>query len=125
MSIKSEVILEKDYLCLYCTGHSTVEEVKKVFVKVVDVALEHKKSRVLVDANKVTGTFSIFERYEVSELLAREVIQRAIGKKLKIAICGQEPLIDPQRLGETVAKNRGVNLKVTTDLNEAKRWLLQ
>lgn len=125
MSITIELQIENDYVNLHCTGHCSLAALKEVFTHAVDAALEHKKSKVLVEGNEVTGHLSTLERYKIAEFLAQEINQRARGKIRKLAVCAQEPLLDPQRFGETVAMNRGVNAKATTDLNEATRWLLQ
>jgi hypothetical protein len=42
---------------------------------------------------------------------------------LRLAVLGSEEIIDPQRFGESVARNRGMESKVTTDPAEAAAWL--
>ena len=42
-----------------------------------------------------------------------------------IAVVGNEPLMDPKRLGELVALNRGGRGKGFTDYDEAINWLEQ
>jgi hypothetical protein len=44
---------------------------------------------------------------------------------IKLAMVGMEGLIDPGRLGELVAQNQGVNGRVFTDLDEARKWLVE
>jgi hypothetical protein len=39
------------------------------------------------------------------------------------AIVGMEPLIEPERLGEIVARNRGMNVRAFTDYEAARTWL--
>jgi SpoIIAA-like len=125
MSLKVEVLEEDEYVCLRCSGSLTIDELKKLYSQAIDAALEHKRSDILIDGREVTGDLSTFERYESSEFLAKEIRQRALGKIRKIAVCAKEPPVDPKRFGETIAVNRGINAKVTTDLNEAIAWLLQ
>ena len=43
--------------------------------------------------------------------------------KLKFAYVIHEPLRDPERLGENVAVNRGMDVKTFEDRNEAVEWL--
>ena len=42
---------------------------------------------------------------------------------LQIAVYGHQPFVDPGRFGETVALNRGANVKVSERLDEARAWL--
>jgi hypothetical protein len=42
---------------------------------------------------------------------------------LTASFYGIEPIIDPERFGELVARNLGLNLKVTTDKKEAFQFL--
>jgi len=125
MSIKCVVVLEDGYVCLQCTGYCTLEAVKDLYSSAVNAALEHGSSHVLIDAIEVKGDLTLLERYESSEYLAREILRRAPGKIKKIAVCSMEPPLDPQRFGEIVAKNRGINAKATTDMDEAVAWLDQ
>jgi hypothetical protein len=55
--------------------------------------------------------------------LAEQIVGRAFGKIGRFAVVGQEPLIDEERFGETVAVNRGINAKAATSLDEAISWL--
>jgi hypothetical protein len=43
---------------------------------------------------------------------------------VRLAVLGNEPIIDPNRFGEIVATNRGANVKVFTDDPMALEWLL-
>jgi hypothetical protein len=123
MSVEIDVIVENEYVCLRCTGVCSLADVKKLYSKAVDAAMEHKRPRVLIDVDGITGDLRAMERYESSVFLARDILQRALGKITKIAVCGKEPPLDPQRFGETVAKNRGVNAKAFTNCDEAIEWI--
>ena len=55
-----------------------------------------------------------------------QVIQHAEVTRdiaLKTAILAREDQVLPDRFAETVAVNRGINLRIFTDIAEAKRWL--
>ena len=43
--------------------------------------------------------------------------------RLKFAYIIHQPLRDPDRFGETVAVNRGMNVKTFEDTNAAMQWL--
>jgi hypothetical protein len=125
MCIEIDIVLESEYVCLRCTGPCSLAEVKKICSQAVDVVLEHEMPKVLVDANGVTGNLSTMDRFKSAEYLADDIIQRALGKLTKIAFVAKVPPLDPERFGETVARNRGVNAKATTDIDEAIMWLGQ
>ena len=46
------------------------------------------------------------------------------GKLRKIAVMGRPDLLDRQRFGELVARNRGINIRVFTKPDDATGWLL-
>lgn len=121
--VKIETKIKNDYLKLRLTGNFSLLEAKRVFKYSVDTALEHNKSKIIIDILEIEGIISTTERFEMSEFLAKYLLQNAFGKVQKIAFVGKEPIIDKNRFGETVAINRGVNEKVFTDLSDAIKWL--
>lgn len=81
---------------------------------------------VLIDLRELRGVPATMDRYKVSMLYAEHARKMALaqpGRHLRLAAVGHEPLIDPQRFGEDVAVNRGVNLRVFTDFGAARAWL--
>ncbi|HEV8398412.1 MAG TPA: hypothetical protein VGQ18_01115 [Gemmatimonadales bacterium] len=72
----------------------------------------------LLDLREVTGArMSDMDRYDLGVLAARD----SVGAP--IAMVGPETLVDPRRFGEVVARNRGLNVRVFTDMDEATAWL--
>lgn len=72
----------------------------------------------LVDLREVTSVrMSDMDRYDVGVLAARE----SVGAP--IAMVASEEFVDPRRFGEVVARNRGLNVRVFTDMDEATTWL--
>ena len=66
------------------------------------------------------------ERWDYGVYMARLHLDHVIGEgqsPLQFAYVGRYPLLDPKRLGETVAINRGLTVKVTEDFHEAMSWL--
>lgn len=73
---------------------------------------------VLVDARELTGgPLSDMDRYDLGVLVARELVSTPA------ALVGSLPFVDRRRFGESVARNRGANVRVFTDLDEAVAWL--
>jgi hypothetical protein len=65
------------------------------------------------------------DRYALAEFLAQEVVSYIIAGKIlqRLAILGREPLVDPNRFGELVARNRGVQTKTVEQMEDAEKWL--
>ena len=123
MSVKCEIFVKPVYVCVRCTGTCTsLSDLTQVFLTAINVAQEHQRFKVLIDANGVKGQLSTLDRYEGASFLSEQNISRLVRIRA-VAIAGPEPLIDPDRFGETVARNRGVNGRVFTDLDEAIMWL--
>lgn len=66
------------------------------------------------------------ERYGVASRNAKLFTKRFgtdESSGVRFAFVGNEPFIEPERFAATVAVNRGVQMKATTDLQEALDWL--
>ena len=65
-----------------------------------------------------TGTYTLESSLQVYtrafEIAARED---------RVALVSNEPMIHPQRFGEVIAKSRGAQARVFTDLDEAMAWI--
>jgi len=73
---------------------------------------------ILIDVRELTGPRPDgMELYDLGVLASRDIIG------MPIAFVGSEAFVDPRRFGEAVARNRGLNLRVFTDMNEALVWL--
>jgi len=93
--------------------------------EVVAESTERGASKVLVDCLLIAGGPSMFDRYALAEFLAQEVVGCIIAGKIipRLAIVGREPLVDPNRFGELVARNRGVQTKTVEEMEDAVNWL--
>ena len=82
-------------------------------------------NKVLCDAKNVYGSISPTARLSFSLFLAKENIGRLItrNKVVKVAFLAKPELIDPGRIGATILRNRGMNVLVTSDRQEAVKWL--
>ena len=110
------------FVRLACRGVYTRDALLSVFLQGIDGAASRNRRAVLVDIRGVEGTPpGIFERYELGVGAART--QREKTPLIIIAVVGDEPMIDPKRLGEIVFLNRGGIGKVFTEVDEAIAWL--
>ena len=96
-----------------------------MYTDALESLLDNKFSKLFFNAYKVEGKVSTIDRYYFGEFAAFESLEYMRKGLLKIAVSvyGREPIIDPERFGEIVARNRGLNLKVTTNKNEALQFL--
>ena len=126
MSISLQVEPSDGYLSVRVTGTFELEAAEAETLRVLQASVEHKLASVLLDIRLLLGAPTILERYEYAEFLVREVrasVVRHGGPTPRLAYLGLPPLIDPERFGVLVARNRGLPVLVTEDLDEALGWL--
>ena len=123
MSIKFNAESKVSYLLVSCEGTYEKLSVMDAYRGILRTAADLNLSKILVDFRKVKGDMSVLDRFTTSEFAAGLCLEYITTIRFKIAMVGEEPPIDPKRFGETVARNRGVNVFVTTKLAEAHSWL--
>ena len=122
-----ECRLDKGLLQAIATGEFSLEEAKRTFLELLEVVKETRAANVLFDGRELVGNPIIVERFYYGEFAAN-LVQELIdngwkGKQPQFAYVLHEPLLDPLRLGETVAVNRGMNVRAFTNHKEAIQWL--
>jgi hypothetical protein len=123
VSFDVETIEGNNFMTLIASGNYSLAKAIDLCKLSIDTCLLYNKKKILVDINRVTGNVLFFDRFQFAEALAQYKAEHGLSKVSKIALVGKEPLIDKNRFGETVAVNRGVNIKVFTDLNAALTWI--
>ena len=116
---------EDGFLHCRASGVYSFEDGCWMIHEVVAESTERGVAKVLVDCLLIAGSPSMFDRYAMAEFLAQEVVGYIIAGKIipRLAILGREPLVDPNRLGELVATNRGVQTKTVEQMEDAVKWL--
>ena len=79
---------------------------------------EQTSSKALLDCRNMTGEIQIFSSFTVAEYGVKMA-----GIISKTALIGREDQMLHSNFVENVAINRGVNLKIFTDADEAIDWL--
>lgn len=121
MQIK-EIVEREGYAYCHCIGNYDIEDFLEICDEGIRFSILKNKKSLLVNALEVTGgPLSALQRFELGEKAA--IAQRNHPMMVKVAIVGTEPLIDPKRFGETVARNRGAVGRAFTDISEAIGWL--
>jgi hypothetical protein len=126
MTLTIDIESRKDHLFATLSGAFSLRSAQEAYDRAIKAALPLGLSRVLFDASAVTGKPTQDERYALGLFIATE--QRRLASQspscdVQVAIYGCQPLVDPNRFGETVALNRGAKVKVSERLDEALAWL--
>ena len=122
MGIQFEVDVRPDYVYLSCTGLFSNDALLDVYEKGITIAEDKDLMAILLDIRGLGGApMSTIQRFDHGEAVPR--IQLEHSSRICLVMVGDEPMIDPERFGETVAVNRGATGKVFTDIDEAVTWL--
>ena len=113
-----EIQNKPDYILVNFIGAFSIEAAKKTVDTMIETCAAEGQSAVVLDCSSMTGKLSVMDRY-------RAIVygQKMIGKVSKLALVGDIKMVLPDRFAETVAVNRGINLKVFTETEGAIRWI--
>lgn len=117
---------DKDLLRAALDGSYSLSDAETRFLDILDAAALHQAKKVLIDCRAITGVPTTMERFYYSEFIAdktADIFRRGLTPPLKFAYILVPPVVDPQKFGEAVAKNRGMKVKVFENLGEAEHWL--
>ena len=127
MSMTIEITPFCKVLGVRASGVFTLDEAKRTFLEIVAALDVNQSEKVLMDGSAVSGDPTLIERFYYGEFVADSVKQsKQSGMRMadpQFAYVLHRPVLDPLRLGETVAVNRGMNLRAFEDFDEAVRWL--
>jgi hypothetical protein len=109
------------------TGDFSLEEAERTFLEVLDAVAQHKTEKILIDGRGIRGKPETIHRFLYGEFAARAVMRYTIERRIpsapQFAYVLPEPILDPQRFGETVAVNRGMWVKTFDKVDDALEWL--
>ena len=112
------IIQKKAYIHFDFTGEFSQETGKQCIDAMVEVCSRSQISKALLDCRNMTGEIQVLESF----MVARYGVQM-IGSISKFALVGREDQMFPDNFVENVAVNRGINLKLFTDVEKAIGWL--
>jgi len=121
MSIEYRAELKSQYAQFTCHGTYGKKELLELFDQAMEFAADNGLQAVLVDISDVEGGPDMAERFEVGVHFAD--IQLSKETIVALAVIGKKPMVDPERLSETVALDRCAVGKVFTDMDKAISWL--
>lgn len=90
-----------------------------------EVMLEAHKEGVrflVVDMLGIVGDIGITDRFYLAEFASNIAVRKMGGQSPRIAVLVEQFRMDPERFGETVARNRGMDAKVFTKMDDALEW---
>jgi hypothetical protein len=126
MSMNLDIDCEQDYLRVRVTGEFSLPEANDCVVAIFEAIAQDGVQKVLVDCRQLKGEPTTMERFVHATFAVREMERfstAGVFRGTRFAYVGNEPLIDRSRFGETVAVNRGLNVKVSLSLEGALQWL--
>lgn len=111
----------ENHLFVLSNGLRTRGTVTAMAMEIFDAALANNLSKVLIDARELDGRLGVLDSY----LLVTEVFQNIRGKGIrKAAIVDEQINTLREWFLETVARNRGFNIRIFNDKEKALDWLV-
>jgi len=107
-------------------GRFSLSDAQTTFVGILGALVQHQAKKVLVDGRAITGEPETMERFYYGKFVADALldsINHGLVDAPQFAYVLLEPVLDRRRLGETVAVNRGMFVKVFDNLGAAEHWL--
>jgi hypothetical protein len=117
---------EASYLRATAWGEFDIGDAERQFIDVVNSMIEHGTDRVLFDGELVTGDIDLMERYIYGDFAAMASAQLPdnVVPRPKFAYVLQDPVLDPFRVGERVARSLGMSVRAFDNKEEALAWLM-
>jgi len=119
MAISFDFEVQQNLLKVVTYGEDEhLKEAENYARKVLETCLVNGCNKVLCDERKLEYSLSVMDTYALAEGASIEA--RSIKK---IAIVCQEKYLEDGKFYETVSKNRGLTVMVTSDLGQANDWI--
>jgi hypothetical protein len=116
-------MLEKPgYLHVIVTGDNTKENVMGYLSDLYHACVNRKCSTVLIEENLGGVPLDIIDIYDIIMEASKNVLPAI--RRIAYVDTNPQHTIDTMRFAETAAVNRGVSVRVFSDVSEAKQWLV-
>ena len=118
MSESVDIQAEEGFIRATYTGEFSVKTSKRTIDRILEACPGQGPCIVLLDCRKMTGKLPLLDRYQVAVYG-----DKMVGKVSRMALVRTQETAPPDRFTETVARNRGMNLKIFTNIDQAIEWL--
>ena len=120
MDVKTEA--RSHYLYVHFSGeYKGVIPEKGQILSIEEACQQHHVARMVMDIRELVGEFETMTRYWLGTSFA----DAFAGRPVRTAVVGNTKQVDTRPFFETVATNRGANVKVFTDFDAAVEWLME
>jgi len=127
MTLIASTSVESGVLRVTVAGAFSLPVAETNFLEILAAVASEECFKVLVDGRLVEGDPSTIQRFLYGSFAAESVASHIRNGKVaqtpRFAYVLQEPVLDPERFGETVALNRGLWVKVFENIDDARAWL--
>ncbi|MGC2237093.1 MAG: hypothetical protein WA584_13080 [Pyrinomonadaceae bacterium] len=121
MKLKLSIYPDEGLLYATYSGKFLLADSERIFLQIIEAGKRHKVQKVLVDGRAVTGSLQTLERFCYGAFVAEKAFELSCHAKFAYVL--KEPVLDPERFGETVAINRGMFVKAFDNIKDAEQWL--
>jgi len=123
--LKYSIVVKDNYVSVTVLGYFSLSDAKIMYADALETLADRKLSKLFLNIYNVKGDVKTLDRFYIGEFAALESLKYLrIGlERIDVSIYGKEPMIDPERFDEIVARNLGLNIKITTDKNKAFQFL--
>jgi hypothetical protein len=118
MGVRLQLEDMPDYLAVGLTGAAM--EACEQFESIAEHCKRTNKNKLLLDFTDTHGEFLLAHRYFLGDKSETFMFHNLI----KVAAVVRPEQLDPHKFGEIVARNRWVNARVFTNVEDAEEWLL-
>lgn len=119
MSITFQIDNEEHYLKVIAEGKDDhLNELKKYSEAVISEAIKHQCKKIFCDERNLDYSISVIDTYQ----LAEDASKHASDLAKLVIVCNKKHLNDG-KFYENVATNRGLNILVTDNYEEAMQWI--
>jgi hypothetical protein len=119
MNYKIDATVEKDYLMLIVAGEQSLDANKALVIMIIESCVEHQLNKVVVDIRGFEGQPGVISDYE----LANFSVEKGLSVLKKAALVYRKENHEFTSFFETVAINRGLNVKIFLEPDEAVGWI--
>ena len=120
MSLRVRFEKKSGYLIAKFSGSTTAPEIGSRLRSVAERCRKENFNKIVIDISKIPLAPTFGEKFQFGE---KGAVFAEFG--IKVAMVAAAKTLEPGRLAELVARNRGVNVSGFTEMAAAVEWLLK